>query len=493
MSNHGTLAESFLEDLDELGGNSEEDNQDEGFNDLMDDLNDSDEDEDENEDDLDAVLGKIAAVKGISNIALLRKSLRFQEHLKKIETCLNENTSAITGSLEDDSEYKLLVLSNTIIHDIDEEIKNIHRYVAELYAKKFPELESLVPNKIDYMRTVKRIGNEMDMTLVELGDLLSSATVMVVSVTGSTTSGQPLSPSDLDECNKGCDEILQLDSDKALILKYVESRMNHIAPNLCCMIGSRIAAQLVGLAGGIIALSKIPACNLQVIGQEKRNLSGFSNIAAMPHIGILYYCEIIQNCPPYLRKRALKVVAAKVVLAARVDCYRHHPDGGEGQRMRKELEEKLEKWTEPPKAQTKKARPIPEEKKRNKRGGKRVRRWKERYLMTDIRAAHNKICFSDTVGEYGDSAMGQDSGMIGQQDGGGRTRAIKKKEVHLAKKQKKVVNMSSGQTNGISSSLVFTPVQGLELVNPNAAQERVKEANKKWFDANSGFLSAAPK
>jgi U4/U6 small nuclear ribonucleoprotein PRP31 len=52
--------------------------------------------------------------------------------------------------------------------------------------------------------------------------------------------------------------------------------------------------------------------------------------------------------------------------------------------------------------------------------------------------------------------------------------------------------MSSGQTNGLSSSLVFTPVQGLELVNPNAAADRVKEANNKWFNANSGFISAAP-
>lgn len=52
--------------------------------------------------------------------------------------------------------------------------------------------------------------------------------------------------------------------------------------------------------------------------------------------------------------------------------------------------------------------------------------------------------------------------------------------------------MSSGQTNGLSSSLVFTPVQGLELVNPHAAAERIREANNKWFNANSGFISAAP-
>ena len=56
--------------------------------------------------------------------------------------------------------------------------------------------------------------------------------------------------------------------------------------------------------------------------------------------------------------------------------------------------------------------------------------------------------------------------------------------------------MSSGATNGMASSLVFTPTQGIELINPMAAQERAKkveEANKKWFSQNSGFASAIPK
>jgi U4/U6 small nuclear ribonucleoprotein PRP31 len=53
--------------------------------------------------------------------------------------------------------------------------------------------------------------------------------------------------------------------------------------------------------------------------------------------------------------------------------------------------------------------------------------------------------------------------------------------------------VSSGASNGLAASLVFTPVQGLELVNPHAAAEKVKEANAKWFSNTSGFMSAKPK
>jgi hypothetical protein len=48
------------------------------------------------------------------------------------------------------------------------------------------------------------------------------------------------------------------------ILQFVESRMSSIAPNLSLIVGSEIAARLMGLAGGLHALSRMPACNVQV-------------------------------------------------------------------------------------------------------------------------------------------------------------------------------------------------------------------------------------
>jgi U4/U6 small nuclear ribonucleoprotein PRP31 len=50
-----------------------------------------------------------------------------------------------------------------------------------------------------------------------------------------------------------------------------------------------------------------------------------------------------------------------------------------------------------------------------------------------------------------------------------------------------------GGTSGLASSMVFTPAQGLELVNPDANRERVRQANAKFFSENAGFQSALPK
>lgn len=48
------------------------------------------------------------------------------------------------------------------------------------------------------------------------------------------------------------------------IFMYVSSRMNVLAPNLSAIVGTTTAAKLLGVAGGLSALAKMPACNVHV-------------------------------------------------------------------------------------------------------------------------------------------------------------------------------------------------------------------------------------
>lgn len=54
------------------------------------------------------------------------------------------------------------------MEDTDNEITMIHNSIQENYRKKFPELETLVQNPIVNACVVKRIGNEPNITLVDL-------------------------------------------------------------------------------------------------------------------------------------------------------------------------------------------------------------------------------------------------------------------------------------------------------------------------------------
>ena len=74
--------------------------------------------------------------------------------------------------------------------------------------------------------------------------------------------------------------------------------MTFIAPNLSIIVGASTAAKLLGLAGGLTNLSKMPSCNILLLGSHRKNLSGFSTTAARPHAGFIYYSKVVQDAPP---------------------------------------------------------------------------------------------------------------------------------------------------------------------------------------------------
>ena len=51
--------------------------------------------------------------------------------------------------------------------------------------------------------------------------------------------------------------------------RYVESRMNFIAPIISAIIAASIAAKLMGAAGGLTKLSKMPSNNIALLGKKK--------------------------------------------------------------------------------------------------------------------------------------------------------------------------------------------------------------------------------
>ena len=130
------------------------------------------------------------------------------------------------------------------------------------------------------------------------------------------------------------------------------------------------------------------------------------------------------TAPVPLRKKANKLVAAKVKLAASVDVIGGKLEGGYGESVRKEIQQKLDTLAAPSKGRTKKALPAPIEKARKRRGGKRARKFKEMNEQTEMRKLLNRTAFgSANDAGYADDAMGVDFGMLGK-DGGGKVREL---------------------------------------------------------------------
>lgn len=442
-------------------------------------------------------------INSVKELCRLWNSEKLHSIMKQIQSYVSKPRKAteISGPLEGDPEYKLIVEANNTAADIDGEIATVHKFVKEKYQKRFPELDSLVVSPLEYVRTVKELGNDLDQAKNNemLQQFLTQATIMVVSVTASTTQGTLLTKFEKFQIDEACDIAIELNNCKLEIYEYVESRMAFIAPNISAIIGASTAAKIMGVAGGLTKLSKIPACNILILGEQKKTLAGFSQTTMLPHTGFVYYSEIVQNSPPDLRRKAARLVAAKSILAARVDACHESSDGHIGKMFREEIEKKLDKLQEPPPVKFIKPLPKPVEAPRKKRGGKRVRKMKERYAMTEFRKHANRMNFADIEDDAYQEDLGYTRGTIGK-SGAGRIRlpqVDEKTKVRISKTLQKNLQKQHAwggsttvkkQVSGTASSVAFTPLQGLEIVNPQAAEVKINEANAKYFSNTSSFL-----
>ncbi|GIL42836.1 hypothetical protein Vafri_695, partial [Volvox africanus] len=190
------------------------------------------------------------------------------------------------------------------------------------------------------------------------------------------------------------------------------------------------------------------------LGAKRKALAGFSATTAQPHQGFISSCPILAQTPPSLGSKAARLIAAKGTLLARKDAYGEDPRlGAYGAEMRAEVLRKIEKWQEPPPAKQVKPLPVPD---------------------------------AEVIG----------LGVLGK-EGSGRLRIVasQQKQKLSARAQKKFkarMYGSSGATSGLSSSLAFTPVQGIELGNPSARfgmDLDTKDGTQSYFSQFGGFRS----
>ncbi|GKZ39739.1 U4/U6-U5 snRNP complex subunit prp31 [Aspergillus brasiliensis] len=433
-----------------------------------------------------------------------------------------------------------------------DELTRLHKVLRDHYSIRFPELETLVTTPIDYAKTVAILKNgplndikalsasSDNMVGVPLRSILDGPSLMVVAVEGTTTRGREMTESELKTVMDTCERILKLDRERTALTESIQSRMSQIAPNLAALIGPETAAQFLNQTGGLLELAKIPACNLAAQGSKRTEGLGFATNIGIRSQGFLYNSPIIQGVPNDLKRQAIRIVSAKMVLATRADVSKYSPDGSLGEELKQQCFQRLEKLTEPAPNSGTKALPAPDDKPSRKRGGRRARKAKEAVAMTELRKAQNRVAFGKEEAEvgYGTGEGTVGLGMLGQQNDG-RIRATQidqRTRAKLSKNNKgwgtatpvsgtstslrafgsnasgtasvlqakglrtSGVGTSLGGSAGTASTIAFTPVQGLELVDPKVQAEmsrKRKAEEDRWFKSGTftqvgGQSSTAP-
>jgi U4/U6 small nuclear ribonucleoprotein PRP31 len=290
-----TLADALLDDLDDLNDSSDDEE-----NETIEIEHGDNNEHHQNED--DRILNQ---PKGSETVAVSRfidnKSL--QQHLNIIREIVNphasqdvdnnlkvaaaaaaaSSTSTATRQKEKEEEnHQLVVKSNKYLASLGEEMGRAHGELAKTYKAKFPELEELLPNHINYKNAVRAIGNETDLTRVndKLNEILSSNQIITISVAGSTTSGRQLTEAELHAVGTAANYMEELLVVQQQLMKFVENSMESLCPSICALIGSSIAARLLGLAGGLQELTKVS----NGATRETKRIYLFNNILTVTYL-----------------------------------------------------------------------------------------------------------------------------------------------------------------------------------------------------------------
>ncbi|KAJ2719783.1 U4/U6-U5 snRNP complex subunit prp31 [Coemansia sp. Benny D115] len=451
----------------------------------------------------EALISKLATQSSdLRRIAQVCYSRELQELVEKINLSqdkrMQTDEQAIIGRIEDDPDYLLVLQANDVSSRIGGEVLVVHRFLADRFQTRFPELETLVRSPLEYAKTVKKIGNAADLTKVELSGILPSATRMVVTVTGSTTAGRPLSAEEQAHVDEACDCLLSLIEAQQLIVDFIESRMPLIAPNLVAVVGAATAARLIVEAGGLTALSKIPSCNIQVLGKSHQAATGLSALTTNRHAGVIFYSDVVRSVPEDFRHKMLRKVSAKCALAVRVDSQHQARDGSAGRRFREELDAQVEKLLEAAPLNAIKPLPVPDDGPKHRRGGRKVRKARAAYESSELQKQRDRLQFGTMQEEVVIMDEMEGAGMLGRTVGRVRaTQASNKVKSRVAKKYEKYMRPQNTAASGLATSglasIAFTPTQGFEIASPQVnpeeahARKRAKTAHDKYFGSATPY------
>jgi nucleolar protein 56 len=125
---------------------------------------------------------------------------------------------------------------------------------------------------------------------------------------------------------------------KKHIESYVKSSMRELSPNFAALIDPLLAAKLLAHAGSLEKLSKMSASTIQLLGAEKALFRHLRKQGKAPKFGLIFMSDWIQATPDAARGKVARVLAAKLMMAVRIDYYSGRDDAA---RLRKELEQEI--------------------------------------------------------------------------------------------------------------------------------------------------------
>ena len=255
-----------------------------------------------------------------------------QDALGKLrEFAIGLSSSKVTEVSESPDLHIIQAINS--LDEIDKITNALSSRLREWYGLHFPELDNVVDSLNGYAQIViagKR--NTLSKQIYEEAGFPESK-VEMLSLIGSKSRGGDISDLNLKIIQDIAKQILEFHELRKNLEDHIESEMQKIAPNLSAVLGTAVGARILAKAGSLSRLASMPASTIQVLGAEKALFRSLKTGSQPPKHGLLFQHALVHAAPRWQRGKIARAIAAKAVIAARIDVY------GEG--LNKTLLEKL--------------------------------------------------------------------------------------------------------------------------------------------------------
>ncbi|GJN33333.1 hypothetical protein PR202_gb21924 [Eleusine coracana subsp. coracana] len=233
-----------------------------------------------------------------------------------------------------------------LLDTLDKDINSFSMRVREWYSWHFPELVKIVNDNYLYAKIAKFVVNKSDLAekrIPDLSDLIGDEDKAKEIVEAAKASmGQDLSPVDLINVQQFAQRVMNLSEYRKKLYEYLVTKMTDIAPNLTSLIGEVVGARLISHAGSLSNLAKCPASTLQILGAEKALFRALKTRGNTPKYGLIFHSSFIGRASARNKGRMARYLANKCSIASRIDCYSELNTSIFGQKLREQVEERLD-------------------------------------------------------------------------------------------------------------------------------------------------------
>ncbi|GBL40740.1 uncharacterized NOP5 family protein MJ0694 [Nitrosarchaeum sp.] len=207
------------------------------------------------------------------------------------------------------------------LDEIDKIANGLSSRLREWYGLHFPELDNIIDSINGYAQIVLAGKRESLTKKVYEEAGFPDSKAEMISLLASKSRGGDISDVNLSIVQSIAKQILDFHDLRKKLEDHVETEMETIAPNISAILGAAVGARILGRAGSLRKLASMPASTVQVIGAEKALFRSLKTGAQPPKHGLLFQHAMVHAAPRWQRGKIARAIAAKAVIAARVDVY----------------------------------------------------------------------------------------------------------------------------------------------------------------------------